>query len=218
MFIDQGLGLINPHASVSDFVKEDGTWNTSTWYGVLPSWVIRSLATVRAPQGIDQDRFVWRQATDGNFSICAAYNWLSNRQQHPEGGSLWRQVWKLKVPEKVKTFMWQVFHERLPTNSLRAKRGVSESEECPFECHSEETTIHILRDCEIARHVWPTFVDTNARFSFFGSNLQVWLRMTMTRNVGLPRYKNWQWHQVFCIVCWFLWKNRCSGIMAGTRL
>lgn len=40
----------------------------------------------------------------------------------------------------------------------------------------------------------------------------------MTHSFGEGPYQHWSWAKVFSIICWLLWKNRCTGVMEGTRL
>lgn len=69
-------------------------------------------------------------------------------------------------------FLWQMTHERLATNLLRAKRGLTHTATCPFECLCEETTLHIMRDCERTRKVWASILNPNLLSRFFSVNLQ----------------------------------------------
>lgn len=201
---------------MKDFILPNGMWNVDKWRKFLPPWITNTLAKLRTPSGNEKDRFIWRTASNGNFSIRAAYKFVSTQVEHSVAVP-WRKVWKLPVPEKVKFFFWQVFHDRLPTNALRAKRGLTNNAECPFECLREENTLHILRDCEIARNVWIEIIKPNHLVSFFCSDLQVWLRRCMSHNLGNARFGRWIWTRVFCMICWLIWKNRCRGVMENMR-
>lgn len=108
--------------------------------------------------------------------------------------------------------MWQVLHDRLPTNSLRASWGVSENKHCPFECGSEETLLHILRDCEIARNIWKELINPNFSTAFFSVPLQVWLNYNGRNNPGGSLATRWPWKKVFGMICWTLWKHRCRKV------
>lgn len=215
-FVEDGLQLVDPEASVRQYVRDDHSWDRAKMAQTLPHWIINTICKLKPPRGEESDIFVWRKSSDNNFSVKSAYSWLSN-QQAQLTVIPWKKVWKMPVPEKVKVFLWQMFQEKLPTNAFRYKIGVATTQECPFECHGEENTLHIMRDCEMARNVWLLFVPTNNRFSFFCSNLQVWLKENMTRNFGAYNRDQVPWSQTFATVCWILWKTRCKGIMEGSR-
>lgn len=209
--------MINPQDKVSSFLTANGTWDTRRLELFFPHWVIQGILCTKLNREGGADTFYWRGATDGNFSVKSAYDLLmaegTSRPIKP-----WARLWKLHTPEKVKFFLWQVYHERLPTNQLRVMRGLTMSGECPFECQREETILHILRDCEIAREVWTPLVHFTNRFAFFSSSLQVWLQENMTNAFGFGKTKKYAWEDVFGIVCWSLWRNRCTGVMDGKRL
>ena len=53
---------------------------------------------------------------------------VSRLEQHmsyvtPKG--LWTVIWKLKVPQKIRTFLWLTQHGKLMTNHERFHRGMS---------------------------------------------------------------------------------------------
>lgn len=50
------------------------------------------------------------------------------------------------------------------------------STNCPFEGGSKEKVLHILRNCEIAKHVWLFFINPIYMHSFISCNLQDWLK------------------------------------------
>ena len=61
--------------------------------------------------------------------------------------------------------MRQVFYEKLPTNTFRAKYNLHVQNTCPFEWDREKTIIYILRDCEIAKRVWFNLINhTNSLY------------------------------------------------------
>jgi hypothetical protein len=49
----------------------------------------------------DQDRFIWKLNDSGSFSVKFMYNDLMN------GHTVYlKKIWKLKVPLKIRIFMW----------------------------------------------------------------------------------------------------------------
>lgn len=213
-FVEGNLHLINTSEKVSAFIRADGTWDTSRWTHCLPNWVIQVVSQVKPQMRTGEDVTCWRRSSDGGFSVKSAYNMI-NDETDVSRGTGWKQLWKMKIPEKVTFFLWQVYQERLPTNLLKARRGLNTSAECPFECQREETIIHILRDCEVARNVWIKLIHANNRLSFFSSPLQVWLKDNMEKEVSFGKIRRFTWSKAFSLICWGLWRNRCSGAIEG---
>lgn len=68
--------------------------------------------------------------------------------------SWWRKVWKMRVPSKVKVFVWKSFHESIPTMVNLWNHHVPVDGNCLI-CKEEiETTDHALFQCQRAREVW----------------------------------------------------------------
>ena len=71
------------------------------------------------------------------------------------GGTVWRTLWNLKIPNKIKVFGWRACRNILPTRVNLAQRRVIQDNRCEV-CKTEgETGIHALWNCGVARDVWP---------------------------------------------------------------
>ncbi|KAL4366467.1 hypothetical protein GQ457_05G028510 [Hibiscus cannabinus] len=152
--------------------------------------------------------------SNGQFSARSAYEYLSS---DTESGfdRVWRQVWKLKVPYRVRTFAWIALHERLLTNVERVRRHMNTSEHCEICGSSREDIDHVLRQCTAAKEVWRRLVLNVVRDSFFRLPFREWLRTNLfdvTSTVGAE-----VWPARFIITCWLLWKCRCIFVFEPTR-
>ncbi|KAL3533599.1 hypothetical protein ACH5RR_007120 [Cinchona calisaya] len=81
------------------------------------------------------DRIIWEPNNSGNFSMKSAYQlaWkvkLEDTQVSPclEGTIQWS--WKLKVPRKVKFFLWLAMLERIPFKRLLFARNITQNDVC----------------------------------------------------------------------------------------
>lgn len=101
----------------------------------------------------------------GDFSVASAYLILGGHLYTPEIW-VWKKIWKLQVPERVRFFIWQASHGKLITNQWRFKRGLGS----PF-CHhcsqEVETVVHVLRDCPLASFLWSHLVNPDYKMSLF---------------------------------------------------
>ena len=76
---------------------------------------------------------------------------FSNGESHK---SFWRRIWRLHLPNKMKSFAWRVCHNIIPMKAnLKRRKLIKESlcEACGLE---EEISGHAFWDCEHAREVW----------------------------------------------------------------
>ncbi|KAK2648728.1 hypothetical protein Ddye_016217 [Dipteronia dyeriana] len=58
--------------------------------------------------------------------------------------SWWKFLWRLKVPPKVKLFIWRACHEWIPAMINLAKRGMQVDTLCPLCCARDESMLHAL--------------------------------------------------------------------------
>jgi hypothetical protein len=63
------------------------------------------------------------------------------------------RIWKAKIPEKIKIFMWLVEQQAIVTKDNMVKRRWQGDPRCVF-CGAFETPDHLLFTCPIAKVVW----------------------------------------------------------------
>lgn len=112
-----------------------------------------------------EDFVAWHFTKSGIFSVRSAYyrqweeyyassdlnpNGISGSSAHP----VWKKLWSLKVPSKIKNFLWRCLHNALPCCRVLANRHISRSGQCPI-CltHAEDLT-HMAFKCSHAQEVW----------------------------------------------------------------
>ena len=64
-----------------------------------------------------------------------------------------KEIWKLKIPLKIKIFLWFFQRWILLTKDNLAKKNWTESQKC-CECNGNETIEHLFLHCPYARMVW----------------------------------------------------------------
>lgn len=67
---------------------------------------------------------------------------------------LWRKLWQLKVPPKVKTFLWRACREVLPVKEKLSRKGIDNSQLCPAYNEEVESVMHALVLCPAAKIAW----------------------------------------------------------------
>jgi hypothetical protein len=161
VWIEEGLRLddiltIPPHLvglKVCDLVDEQGGWNWSMLSSWMPEEYQQRIAAV-CPHMPDNGKDV-RAGVGGQieeYYVAVMYNNICGFQ-HKNENSIWHKIWKIKVPERVRSFIWMAMHDRLLTNSNKSKMGICHAM-CNYCGDVEETAIHVLRDCPTASNVW----------------------------------------------------------------
>lgn len=68
-----------------------------------------------------------------------------------DNSGFWRNFWQLKIPPKVKMFLWRALTNCLPTLTNLKKKFVPVGEICQICNADREITFHILVECPFAK-------------------------------------------------------------------
>lgn len=107
-------------------------------------------------------------------------------------------LWGLAIPSKVKNFIWQAFHELLPTKTNLSMRGILDNNMCSH-CKSQpETLVHALLLCPPVKEVWSSSPIWPSLLNFRGTHFD---------NLSLRLFKSHSnsAFEIFCYVAWLLW-------------
>jgi hypothetical protein len=66
---------------------------------------------------------------------------------------LYKYLWKLKIPLKIKVFMWFLSYKVLLSKDNLAKRKWNGCQKCCF-CDSTVTVNHLFLACDFAKIIW----------------------------------------------------------------
>ena len=65
----------------------------------------------------------------------------------------WTELWRIKVPSKLKFFLWRLAKHSVPTAALLHHRNMSTSRACCL-CGAVDTWRHALVDFTVSRSTW----------------------------------------------------------------
>jgi hypothetical protein len=95
-----------------------------------------------------QDRLSWLLTESGQFSTKSFYLALQNFNAVP-----YKFLWKVKIPLRIKTFIWLVLRKSILTKDNLIHRGGKCDAKCVF-CGKDESIDHLLFLCPLARYMW----------------------------------------------------------------
>ncbi|MCI25536.1 pentatricopeptide repeat-containing protein, partial [Trifolium medium] len=106
---------------------------------------------------VRDDKLVWKLEQDGVYSVCSAYKQCVNvagyQDRHGVAGQ-WDNIWRAKIPPKVKNLIWRIGRDILPTRKKLTSRGV----QCPMHCDAcndgDEDSMHVLFLCTRSIQCW----------------------------------------------------------------
>ena len=201
---------------VCDLVGVDGDWNLQNLASFIsPDLLSRIRALLPPRYDYGDDLVLWPGNSIGEFSVASSYNLLSNFP-NSEPSSLWPHVWKLRTPERVRSFIWLLVHDRLLTNSRKSVMGLGNAN-CTHCGSVPETALHVLRDCPRAVTMWLGLVKVEMRNNFFGGDLFHWLQLNLMQANWKRDGVDWAaWWATASHLLWG-WKNKEEHEVTFTR-
>ena len=156
-------------ATVSSIIDQNGLWNTpfidQDYHEVIKS--------VPLPVALElEDSVSW--TPNGKFSTASCYKFILESEGKINANDFnWDWIWKIKIPPRITTFVWTLFHNKILSNQNCVIRSISNNSFCKT-CNHLESSLHIFRDCEVANQVWNLF-EKPVNFSQHTMSLTVWL-------------------------------------------
>ncbi|KAL4346325.1 hypothetical protein GQ457_17G004530 [Hibiscus cannabinus] len=200
-------------------------WREDLLHSLFPDEVVKTIVYIPVGNSHVKDELIWENSKDGNYSIRTGYylpfknrnstqnacssNDLSNDK------SLWKSIWNLKVPSKIKFFIWKACLDIVPTKGNLFKRFHGQfggGPSCPRCGECFESMEHTLFFCPFALTVW--------KFSDFGYEPE---------KIGFSGFGNW-WKKlstlntkgefsdglnILAFLCWHIWKSRNALVFSN---
>lgn len=187
--------------TVSSLLDDNGRWDVDLVTDVFDSRDANIILTIPLDSNV-QDSWYWRQEKLGSYSVKSAYLFLqelNNSQQTMSNSGFWRKLWNLKIPPKVKSFLWRASTNCLPTKDLLRSKRVHVTHICPTCNEFPETTLHTLVLCSFANICWQRVLQQPVTSTF--TSFQEWLQLV---------FEQQQLSEVHTtvMICWIIWKQR----------
>ncbi|KAF7827295.1 putative ribonuclease H protein At1g65750 family [Senna tora] len=173
---------------VADYITPSGGWDWDRFEYRLPDQVCAKITAIQPPSSFFlSDQVAWKYTNDGRFSVKTAYQELAGNQgAHSDVFS--KKVWRLRVPQRVRSCLWLCGHNKLLTNAERVRRGMTGVASCSRCGGVYEDVIHAISDCPKAKHLWMRLVRSAHWPEFFSTDLQGWLLTNVSKQLG--RWRN----------------------------
>ncbi|KAJ3705118.1 hypothetical protein LUZ61_008823 [Rhynchospora tenuis] len=150
---------------------------------------------------------VWKWSSTGLYSSSSAYSILADPGLRSHYHS-W--LWKMKVPPKVKIFLWILLLDRVLTQQNLLIRNWPTIPACQC-CDNTtlETSYHLFVSCDYARQIWTLLqVRFSLPFLTFSADLNgFWLQNRA--------YIGQFWDIIWAAATWAIWKERNRRIFAN---
>lgn len=165
---------------------------------------------VRIPQRDDvRDKIVWTGSNDGIYNVKNGYHYWSNLRVSGVTAlqSLgWKKIWHLKLPPKIKTFIWRFCSNIIPVRKRLSSRGVRIPITCPMCLADIEHILHLFFDYKFAADCW-AHVQFNSNWNEL-LEAQTWLLDKISSASSEEVVK-------ICVILWVIWFWRNKRVWDG---
>lgn len=200
---------------VSDLLNPEGEWDTSKlndWFLPFEKEAIRRVHLAGLSK---EDKRFWIYDKKGKYTVKTGYWSIFNKVHQDDTQSdptcsapkstIWSNIWNLKIPPKVKMFLWRVLHDIIPTEVNLYRHHVPNNPRCALCGYYWSNTSHALFFCQEIKKLW---------------NYSKWW-IPLKRTKDLPTQLIMQYikdsfikddWEIFCMRMWGVWKDRCNII------
>ena len=154
--------------SVSFLIDEElGTWDVDRVNTTFSEEVATQVLQIPISKFGESDFASWPHTKNGQYSVRSAYNMARTEEFHKfrsaaktgrasnteEEALLWKKLWAITAPGKMKFTLWRFAHDCLPSGQQLVHRHIPASDACVF-CGRPEPALHTLLFCPYAQDVW----------------------------------------------------------------
>ena len=158
------MGSLDADANmrVADLIDtEAGCWREELVRQLFLSIDVDIILQIPLCTSWPEDKLIWHYTADGLFSVRSAYHLLRTKMKPDTpsssgglGQALWRRIWKMDVPPRIRLFGWRIGPGVLPTRSNFASRIPGFDMRCALCGHLEDNDVHALFECPMAVEIW----------------------------------------------------------------
>ncbi|KAL8148945.1 hypothetical protein AgCh_006084 [Apium graveolens] len=139
------------------FIPNEKQWNVRLIKDRFVKEDADVILAVPIPQREVMDRVAWIDSPNGIYSAKSGYRFWYNlkfRTNAVPQSVGWKKVWHLRIPNKIKVFIWKFLRNVVPTRKRLSERGIRIGITCPICLSDIEHMTHLFFECEFARGCW----------------------------------------------------------------
>ena len=213
------------YLQVRDLIDHSSHQNASAIHSLFDSVSAQEILRTKIFTALDPS-YIWTPSSSGRLSVSSAYKFItaSNSISSTEPSHLWNSLWKLKLNDRLRLFLWKIAWDILPTQMrLGQLLQLNTISSCPLCKAANDSLHHLFFDCFFVRVVWRhSFWPLNSSmFSF--SSMMDWVKLIIspnsTLNIPLVDCHKFQiFASVACDILWY-YKNKAfhDGITFDAR-
>ena len=206
---------------VSDLIDTStGQWDEELIRNLFDQVDTKEILSIPIRPGM-VDTIAWHFDNKGIFSVKSCYHLGVSLRDHKLGkdassstatkdqSPIWNMIWNLKLPGKVRIFLWRLCHNSLPTRVNIKRKKVELDTRCPMCYRLDEDGGHLFIKCNKVRAVWRMLLLEDVRLDLEAAASPLLMVETI---LSLPKEKQ----ITTCVLLWDWWTTR-NKINAGEQ-
>ena len=164
------LKVFNYYPRVSTLINRDTRrWKGDVVRSLFFTFEARTILNIPLSHSLPENQIIWVGNRKGEFSVKSAYYivvGVIDTMEEGESSSgdsrspLWRKLWHLNIPPKVRIFAWKMCMNALPTFVNLKRKCVNICDICPACGMEPKSNLHVFVKCEVAKRVWRCWLDS----------------------------------------------------------
>ena len=147
--IDLSFQMVNQLLIIED------SWNEQLIRSKFNEGIVETMLQTLIVQGTD--KFVWVLERSRTYSIVAFQFFhppIDTLPTHFKISRLWKSIWSLCAPPKVKLFVWKLIHNGVPVRQKLKSCFVNVDDKCPRCNDAVESIQHCFISCQHSLQSW----------------------------------------------------------------
>ena len=143
------------------------SWNENLVRSVFTHFDVEEIIKIPLCTRKIPDFLAGHEESKGVFTVRSAYRmilrtklsregWIEEEagtSGNESGSNQWSSIWHIKVPSKLRMFVWRLARQSIPCNVLLHHRNMATTHTCAL-CGARDTWRHALLSCPMAGSVW----------------------------------------------------------------
>ena len=97
-------------------------WNVEVLQNSFYPWEVEVIMKNYVSEACNTDCLVWPKSADGCYTVKSTYQMLATEVingtpslSNGEDSKVWKSIWKIRAPQKIRHFMWRAVKDSLPS-------------------------------------------------------------------------------------------------------
>ena len=183
------------------------SWNEELVNGLFGVEDAEMIKRIPLSRSVAEDTLYWPYSASGHYTCRSGYRFLKEESElltSPQAPPIcdkkvWKAIWKLQVPPKIRNFIWRACRNALPTKQALMRRKIVADlicERCKLDVEDAE---HALWSCPELDVVWADQVPWKFRHEVGFSRVKELLSWMVEKGAPLEQ---------FAFMAWSVWSQR----------